>query len=126
MLVLFLCHPETNGRGNPDGQSQTAFGHLSANKVPYVVIPQQAFNGHDIPPNALSAVVCDGKVFYGILGDTDGDTPEVIGEASILMAETCFPNEGLGGGNGHSEADVLCTWLYRVLSNIRYCIFAGI
>jgi len=36
-----------------------------------------------------------------------GDNPEVIGEASILMAQTCFPNEGLDGGKGHSRADVL-------------------
>jgi chitosanase len=37
-----------------------------------------------------------------------GDTPEVIGEASLLMAQTCFPNEGLDGGTGHNTVDVLC------------------
>jgi Fungal chitosanase of glycosyl hydrolase group 75 len=40
-----------------------------------------------------------------------GDTPEVIGEASILMAQTCFPNEGLDGGTGHTKANVLCMLL---------------
>jgi chitosanase len=36
------------------------------------------------------------------------DNPQVIGEASILMAQTCFPDDGLDGGNGHSTVDVLC------------------
>lgn len=42
------------------------------------------------------------------MGDTDADNPEVIGEASILMANTCFPHEGLNGGNGHVQLDVTC------------------
>jgi hypothetical protein len=37
-----------------------------------------------------------------------GDTPETIGEASLLTAQTCFPNDGLDGGNGHDPQDVLC------------------
>jgi chitosanase len=100
-----------NGRGNPDGQSVTTFGALSAFNVPWVVIPDSFFNKFDIPPNAISVVVCDGKVFYGIMGDTDGDDPEVIGEASFLIGQTCFPNEDLSGSNGHSGLDVLCLFL---------------
>jgi chitosanase len=47
-------------------------------------------------------------MFYGIYGDTDGDTPQVIGEASWLMARTCFPNDDLNGNSGHGAVDVTC------------------
>lgn len=50
----------------------------------------------------------NGKLYYGVFGDTDGDTPEEIGEASWLMANTCFSSEGLNGGKGHTDADVTC------------------
>lgn len=50
----------------------------------------------------------DGKMFYGIYGDSDGDDPEVIGEASWLMARTCFPNDDLNGNAGHGSVDVTC------------------
>ena len=42
------------------------------------------------------------------MGDTDADDPEVIGEVSILLGQTCFPDEGLDGGIGHDQVDVLC------------------
>lgn len=47
-------------------------------------------------------------MFYGIYGDAAGDTPQVIGEASWLMARTCFPNENLNGNRGHENVDVTC------------------
>ena len=47
-------------------------------------------------------------MFYGIYGDSDGDDPEVIGEASWLMARTCFPNDNLNGNAGHGSPDVTC------------------
>lgn len=47
-------------------------------------------------------------MFYGIYGDSDGDTPQVIGEASWLMARTCFPNDDLNGNSGHGDVDVTC------------------
>lgn len=50
----------------------------------------------------------DGKMFYGIYADSNGDSPEVIGEASWLMARTCFPSENLNGGIGHTGVDVTC------------------
>ncbi|KAK0227562.1 fungal chitosanase of glycosyl hydrolase group 75-domain-containing protein [Armillaria fumosa] len=94
--------------GNPDGQSETSFGALDAASVPWYVIPQSFWDAHqDIRPNALGAIICDGKMFYGIFGDTNGDDPEVIGEASLVLAQACFPNENLGGDNGHSPLDVL-------------------
>lgn len=57
-------------------------------------------------------------MYYGIFGDSNGDSPEVIGEASWLMANTCFPTEDLNGGVGHTPADVTCTCLYTVLIKI--------
>ncbi|KAK0229333.1 fungal chitosanase of glycosyl hydrolase group 75-domain-containing protein [Armillaria nabsnona] len=94
--------------GNPDGQSETSFGALDAASVPWYVIPQTFWDAHqDIKPNALGAVICDGKMFYGIFGDTNGDDPEVIGEASLVLAQACFPDENLGGDNGHTLLDVL-------------------
>ena len=49
-------------------------------------------------------------MFYGILGDSNGDEPQVTGEASWLMARTCFPNDNLAGDKGHTESDVTCNW----------------
>lgn len=96
-------------RENPDGQPQTAFGALSAYNTPWVVVPNSYYESHNVPQNALSVVICNQKMYYGIMGDTDADHPQVIGEASWLMAQTCFPNEGLNGNNGHTPLDVLCT-----------------
>ncbi|KZV87960.1 hypothetical protein EXIGLDRAFT_837880 [Exidia glandulosa HHB12029] len=95
---------------NPDGQSDTSFGHLSAKQVPFYVIPvsfsEQQQNAGRLKPNAVGAIICNGNMYYGIFGDEDGDDPEVIGEASLLMAQTCFPNDGLDGGTGHEVVDV--------------------
>ena len=75
-----------------------------------------------MPKNPLAAVVCDGKVFYGVMGDTNGDTPEVIGEASLVLANTCFPRENLNGGVSHPKIDVLCKFPKGRLL-IRYCLY---
>ncbi|RDW92923.1 glycoside hydrolase family 75 protein [Aspergillus mulundensis] len=95
-------------RGNSDGLPETSWGALAAYEVPFIVIPEQYQEAHEaaIPGNNIAAVICNGKMFYGILGDTNGDSPEVTGEASWLMARTCFPNEGLSGAAGHSDQDV--------------------
>jgi hypothetical protein len=98
-----------NSRGNGDGQKQTTWGNLSAYNVPYIVVPHSYVLKHHIPQNAISAVICKGQLFYAVLGDTNGNNPEVIGEASWLLGQTCFPDEGLDGAKGHSNADVLCT-----------------
>ena len=94
--------------GNPDGQPQTTWGHLSAYQVPYIVVPNAAFKMLKIPQNAISVVICGGQMFYAIMGDTNGDDPQVIGEASWLLGQTRFPNEGLNGGKSHDIVDVLC------------------
>ncbi|EAW13238.1 glycoside hydrolase family 75 protein [Aspergillus clavatus NRRL 1] len=97
-----------NCKGNPDGQPDTNFGALAAYEVPFVVIPDRFATTYAsaLPGNNIVAVICDGKMFYGIFGDTDGDHPQVIGEASWLMARTCFPNDNLNGDSGHVPADV--------------------
>lgn len=95
-------------QGNPDGQKETDLGALAAYEVPYIVIPQKYVNTvmSALPGNNVVAVICDGKMFYGIFGDTNGDSPEVIGEASWRFAQTCFPNGKITGNNGHGQADV--------------------
>lgn len=42
---------------------------------------------------------------YGIWGDTNGGVS--TGEASISLADLCFPNEHLDGNHGHDPNDVL-------------------
>ncbi|KAL3450373.1 fungal chitosanase of glycosyl hydrolase group 75-domain-containing protein [Aspergillus insuetus] len=95
--------------GDKDGQALTDYGALSAYAVPFIVIPQKyvsSGNQDAIPGNNVAAVICNGKMFYGILGDTNGNDPQVTGEASWLMARTCFPDDDLHGNSGHAEADV--------------------
>ncbi|KAF9239235.1 CAZyme family GH75 [Penicillium roqueforti] len=91
-----------------DGLNQTNFGALAAYEVPFFVIPDRFGTQYakQLPGNNIGAVICDGKMFYGVYGDSNGATPQVIGEASWLMARTCFPNDNLNGNNGHGDADV--------------------
>ncbi|KAJ4481225.1 putative chitosanase [Lentinula aciculospora] len=93
-------------QGNDDGQSETSYGALSAKRVPFYVLPQSFVDQHNIKGNSLGAIICNNKMFYAIMGDTNGDSPEVIGEASWLMARTCFPNDDLDGAKGHDQSDV--------------------
>ncbi|KAL4920864.1 fungal chitosanase of glycosyl hydrolase group 75-domain-containing protein [Aspergillus aurantiobrunneus] len=94
--------------GNHDGQSLTNWGALSAFEVPYIVIPQAFLEANPvaIPGNNVAAVICNKKMFYAILGDANGNDPQVTGEASWLLARTCFPKDNLSGSKGHDEADV--------------------
>lgn len=43
--------------------------------------------------------------FYGVWGDVNAE--DSTGEASLALANLCFPGEGLSGKNGHSAEDVL-------------------
>ncbi|KIM71577.1 glycoside hydrolase family 75 protein [Piloderma croceum F 1598] len=97
-----------NCKGNSDGQPQTDYGALAAYQVPFIVIPGNWVNGHskELPGNNVAAVICGGKMYYGIFGDTNGATPEVIGEASYRMGTACFPNDHISGANGHGAMDV--------------------
>jgi chitosanase len=47
-------------------------------------------------------------MFYGIFGDSNGDSPEVIGEASWRMGTACYPDGHISGANGHGQPDVTC------------------
>ncbi|CBF73882.1 uncharacterized protein ANIA_11051 [Aspergillus nidulans FGSC A4] len=102
-------------KGNADGRPETSWGALSAYEVPFIVIPEEYLDKHEagLPGNNIAAVICNGNMFYGILGDTNGDSPEVTGEASWLMARTCFPTEGLNGARGHNDPDVTCIFLLQ-------------
>ena len=93
------------------------------------MIPESFVNKHssDLPGNNVAAVIwyanlplniitdliylrytSNGKMFYGIFGDSNGASPEVIGEASWRMGKACFPDGNISGANGHGEADVTC------------------
>uniref|UniRef100_A0A8H7NHX1 Endo-chitosanase n=1 Tax=Bionectria ochroleuca TaxID=29856 RepID=A0A8H7NHX1_BIOOC len=93
------CDGSNNSAGDcandPTGQGQTAFKDTVRN---YGI-------DHGLKPLSVMAVVCDDKVFYGVWGDTNGFTS--TSEASIALAQLCFPNEGLNGNNGHDPNDVL-------------------
>jgi chitosanase len=60
-------------QGNRDGQTETSFGALDATKVPYFVLPEKFTqqNKAILKDNALGAIICDGKMFYGIYGDQE-------------------------------------------------------
>lgn len=62
-----------NFQGNPDGQSETSFGTLNAATVPYFVLPLDFTQANQdiLKPNAVGAIICDGKAYYGIYGDQE-------------------------------------------------------
>ncbi|KAJ7474729.1 fungal chitosanase of glycosyl hydrolase group 75-domain-containing protein, partial [Mycena latifolia] len=93
-----------------DGQKQTAFGALNATAVPWFVLPQSFADaqGKSLKSNALGAIICDGKMFYAIFGDTNGANPEVIGEGSLALGQACFQTNKIkiSGATGHDQRDV--------------------
>ncbi|EJD41398.1 hypothetical protein AURDEDRAFT_186562 [Auricularia subglabra TFB-10046 SS5] len=92
--------------GNPDGQAQTSFGAMDATQAPWYVIPEEFYQQGYLQPNALGAVICNGRMFYGVFADSNGNTPQIIGEASLILAQTCFPDDGMAGDVGHGAVDV--------------------
>lgn len=97
-----------NSENGDDGDAETAFGKLAAYETPYIVVPQsfQTKYAKTLPGNNVVAVICDGKMYYGIFGDTNGADPEIIGEASWRMGQACFPDDNISGENGHGADDV--------------------
>ncbi|KAJ7143732.1 hypothetical protein C8R44DRAFT_601367 [Mycena epipterygia] len=63
------CDGVAVSRGNTSGEPTTAWGKLDATKVPYFVVPDQ-FSSPHLKPKSLGAIICDGKMFYAIFGDT--------------------------------------------------------
>lgn len=122
------CDGNQNGidhrcKSSDDTQAETAFkdqvkkfgiSDLRADIHPYVVLgnygsysptfdPEQ----HGIKPLSVVAVVCNGKLVYGIWGDTNGDDgPPLIGESSLAVGTACF-GQSMNGNNGHDGTDVL-------------------
>ncbi|KAM5433474.1 hypothetical protein MferCBS31731_007111 [Microsporum ferrugineum] len=102
------------------GQGQTTFkdelasygiDDLDSNLHSYVVFgnegkkPSYLPSDSGIEPLSVIAVVCNNRLFYGIWGDTNGNTD--TGEVSISLAQACFPENHLTGNNGHEAHDVL-------------------
>ncbi|MBN9165754.1 MAG: hypothetical protein BGO98_25255 [Myxococcales bacterium 68-20] len=95
---------------DPSFQNQTAMtdskgGPLDAATVPFVVVPQPSnrwdYRASDLALGTVVAVIYDGKIEYGIIGDT-GPTA-IIGEASYAMAKSLGinPDPRIGGiGSG--------------------------
>jgi len=49
------------------GQKETSFGKLDAYKVPWYVLPLKFTDEQkQIKPNALGAIICDGKMFSSV------------------------------------------------------------
>ena len=40
-------------------------------------MPPKFVSPHKVKDNALGAVICDGKMYYAIFADSNGDTPQV-------------------------------------------------
>ena len=130
------CSNDHSGQGETrwkDEVQKLGIDDLDANIHPYVVFGNENDDGddpkfdpreHGMEPLSVMAVVCNGKLvcaassvrstsmcltlppqFYGIWGDTNGHT--ATGEASLSMAELCFPEEDPSGDSGHEENDVL-------------------
>ncbi|KAL7342785.1 fungal chitosanase of glycosyl hydrolase group 75-domain-containing protein [Rhodotorula toruloides] len=92
-------------------QGQTAFQDKSgkdidAQSVPYVVIDQDKDfdpTKFGVQPLSVVAVVCGGKLTFGIWADTNalGD----MGEVSVYLAQVCF-GTGMNGDAGYDNPDV--------------------
>ncbi|GAA5904219.1 hypothetical protein JCM8208_006805 [Rhodotorula glutinis] len=106
----------SDGKGeicNGDGsyQSSTTFQdddgkHIDAQAIQYVVIDQD--DDFDpvkfgIQPLSVVAVVCGGKLTFGVWADTNALGS--MGEASVYLARTCFGTQ-MTGNYGHGEPDV--------------------
>ncbi|KAF2483571.1 fungal chitosanase of glycosyl hydrolase group 75-domain-containing protein [Neohortaea acidophila] len=87
---------------------------------PYVVLGNQGtkkgyltFDPHvyGVQPLSVVAVVCNGKLFYGVWGDTNGDDDypkngASTGEASQALGTACF-GKHVSANIGHGKPDVL-------------------
>ncbi|GAA5844244.1 hypothetical protein JCM9279_001735 [Rhodotorula babjevae] len=106
----------SDGKGeicNGDGsyQSSTTFQddagkHIDAQAIQYVVIDQDDDfdpTKFGIQPLSVVAVVCGGKLTFGVWADTNALGS--MGEASVYLARTCFGTQ-MTGNYGHGEPDV--------------------
>lgn len=84
------CNRSSDPSFQPDTALHTASGQpLDAAAVPYIVLPQPSgtwnFRNAGIRLGACAAAIFNGRVVYGVFGDTGPKT--IIGEASHAMAK---------------------------------------
>ncbi|KAJ5110399.1 hypothetical protein N7532_000934 [Penicillium argentinense] len=99
------CGADETGQGETAFKvqlSQYGIEDLDANLHPYVVFGNTNFDPqqYGMEPLSVMAVVCNNQV-----GDTNGE--DSTGEASISLAQMCFPDDDTNGNNGHGQEDVL-------------------
>ncbi|KAK4330693.1 Endo-chitosanase [Rhodotorula toruloides] len=90
-------------------QGQTAFQDKSGKDIDahYVVIDQDKDfdpTKFGIEPLSVVAVVCGGKLTFGIWADTNAQGD--MGEVSVYLAQVCF-GTGMNGDAGYDNPDVL-------------------
>ncbi|KAI1631641.1 fungal chitosanase of glycosyl hydrolase group 75-domain-containing protein [Biscogniauxia mediterranea] len=63
---------------------------------------------YGIEPLSVMAVVCNGKLIYGLWGDErhDSGARALVGEASLALATACY-GDAMSAGHGHPGTDVL-------------------
>ncbi|MFI1015185.1 glycoside hydrolase family 75 protein [Streptomyces sp. NPDC020965] len=100
--VTTACNATTDRTFLPDTSFHQSDGKpLNAERLPYVVVPIPStiwkYADHGIRGGGVVAVVYDGKVRYGVVGDTG--PAAIIGEASYGMAKALGidPNPSTGG-----------------------------
>ena len=97
----------------PDGRHHSKGDPLDAAKLPFVVVPQPSsrwdYRASDLALGTVVAVIYNGKLEYGIIGDTG--PAAIIGEASYAMAKSLGidPDPSTGG----------------VASGVTYVAFTG-
>jgi hypothetical protein len=103
--VTNVCNSSTDSLFQPDTAAHTAAGQpLDASMVRYVVIPGESstfrYSHANIQLGAVVAVIYNGRVQYGVVGDTGPE--DIIGEASYAMAQSLGidPNPAAGGVDG--------------------------
>ncbi|MCM2393421.1 glycoside hydrolase family 75 protein [Streptomyces albipurpureus] len=95
-----------NSQTDPWFLSDTAFHQsdgkpLNAEKLPFIVVPSPSttwrYSDYGIKGGGVVAVIYEGKVRYGVVGDTGPTT--IIGEASYAMAKSLGidPDPATGG-----------------------------
>ncbi|KAJ5484675.1 Fungal chitosanase [Penicillium expansum] len=97
------CSDDRSGQGVTAFQDET-FTHMWSLEMRGQK-PSFMPDKHGMEPLSVMAIVCGGKLHYGIWGDTNGGV--TTGEASISLAKLCYPNDKITGNNGHSAKDVL-------------------
>ncbi|KKK25173.1 hypothetical protein AOCH_004549 [Aspergillus ochraceoroseus] len=106
--VPFIVIPDKFLVANPDllpGNNVAAI-IWSVNLLLLLLLLLFSLNGNIRSEVTDTSEISNNKIFYAILGDSNHNDPQVTGEASWLLARTCFPDEKLNGNKGHTTSDV--------------------